>query len=121
MEETDVRSLDSLSVAPTLVTVDVSFISLKLVLPSIGRLAAPGATVVALIKPQFEVGPGKVDRKGIVRDPRLLGSAVEGVVEAAIELGWLPGRVIPSPIKGTEGNQEYLTSFRLPEASRSRT
>lgn len=116
MEETDIRSLESLPVAPTLVTVDVSFISLKHVLPPIGRLAAPGATVIALIKPQFEVGPGKVDRKGIVRDRRLMGAAVEGVIEAAIALGWLPGRVIPSPIKGTEGNQEYLTSFRLPGA-----
>lgn len=116
MEETDIRSLDALPVAPTLVTVDVSFISLKHVLPPIGRLAAPGATVITLIKPQFEVGPGKVDRRGIVRDPRLLGAAVEGVIESAIDLGWLPGRVIPSPIKGTEGNQEYLTSFRLPGA-----
>ncbi|HLO03263.1 MAG TPA: TlyA family RNA methyltransferase, partial [Symbiobacteriaceae bacterium] len=113
MEETDIRSLESLPVAPTLITVDVSFISLKHVLEPIGRLAAPEATVIALIKPQFEVGPGKVDRKGIVRDPHLMGAAIEGVVEAATTLGWLPGRVIPSPIKGTEGNLEYLTSFRL--------
>lgn len=114
MEETDIRSLESLPVAPTLVTVDVSFISLRHVLPAIGRLAASEATVVTLIKPQFEVGPGKVDRRGVIRDRRLLGAAVEGVVAAGIDLGWLPGRVIPSPIKGTEGNQEYLTSFRLP-------
>jgi 23S rRNA (cytidine1920-2'-O)/16S rRNA (cytidine1409-2'-O)-methyltransferase len=117
MEETDIRSLAGLPTPPSLVTVDVSFISLRHVLPAVGRLAAPGATVVTLIKPQFEIGPGKVDRRGIVRDPRLLGAAIEGVVEEAIALGWLPGRVIPSPIKGTEGNQEYLTSFRLPAGS----
>jgi 23S rRNA (cytidine1920-2'-O)/16S rRNA (cytidine1409-2'-O)-methyltransferase len=117
MEGTDIRKVDPLPEAPTLVTVDVSFISLRLVLPSIARLAAPEATVVVLIKPQFEVGPGKVDNRGIVRDPALVGQAIEGVVGAAADLGWLPGRVIPAPIKGTEGNQEYLTAFRLPPAS----
>jgi 23S rRNA (cytidine1920-2'-O)/16S rRNA (cytidine1409-2'-O)-methyltransferase len=114
MEGTDIRSVDALPEPPALVTVDVSFISLTLVLPAIRRLAAPEATVAVLIKPQFEVGPGKVDKRGVVRDPRLVADAIEKVVGAAVDLGWMVGRVIPSPLKGTEGNQEYLTSFRIP-------
>lgn len=114
MEAMDIRNLTALPEAPVFAGVDVSFISLTLVLPAVVRLIAPGSSVIALIKPQFEVGPAGVGKGGIVRDPRQHGVAVERVAAAGRELGLLPGAIVPSPVKGTEGNQEFLTVFRLP-------
>jgi 23S rRNA (cytidine1920-2'-O)/16S rRNA (cytidine1409-2'-O)-methyltransferase len=115
MEETDIRTVSHLPEPPALAVVDVSFISLTLVLPAVVRLLAPGGRVVALIKPQFEVGPGGAGKKGVVRDPRLREQAVNRVLGAAQGLGLWTGPVIPSPVLGTEGNQEFLTVFRLDE------
>jgi len=114
MEETDIRQVTTLPERPELAVVDVSFISLTLVLPAVVRLLAPGAVLICLIKPQFEVGPGGVGKGGIVRDPLLREEAVRKVQDAAARLGLLPGIVMPSPIPGTEGNQEFLTAFRWP-------
>ncbi len=114
MEGTDIRRVASLPEPPQLVTVDVSFISLTLVLPAVVRLMAPDGVIIALIKPQFEVGPGGVGKRGIVRDPRQHEAAIARVLEAAQELGLLPGAVVPSPVLGTEGNREFLTTFRRP-------
>jgi len=113
MEGTDIRTVTALPEAPALASIDVSFISLTLVLPAVARLLAPGALIVALIKPQFEVGPGHVGKKGIVKDPRQHRSAVDRVLSAAQALGLRCGEVMDSPVLGTEGNKEFLTTFQL--------
>jgi 23S rRNA (cytidine1920-2'-O)/16S rRNA (cytidine1409-2'-O)-methyltransferase len=90
------------------VSIDVSFIPLRLILPAVATFLSPGGTVVALIKPQFEVGKGEVGKGGIVRDDRLRSAAVESVVAFARGIGFDIAGVIESPIKGAEGNIEYL-------------
>jgi 23S rRNA (cytidine1920-2'-O)/16S rRNA (cytidine1409-2'-O)-methyltransferase len=92
-----------------IITADVSFIGLELVLPAALRLAGERATLVALIKPQFEVGPERVGKGGIVRDPQL-HAEVCGRIEAwlAAQPGWRVLGCIPSPIEGAEGNREFL-------------
>jgi 23S rRNA (cytidine1920-2'-O)/16S rRNA (cytidine1409-2'-O)-methyltransferase len=114
MEGTDIRTLPSLPQPPALVSIDVSFISLTLVLPAVVRLMAPGGKIVALIKPQFEVGPGGVGKRGIVREPKHHRAAVDRVLTGAIALGLRTTDVIESPVLGTEGNKEFLTTFRYP-------
>ncbi len=88
--------------------VDVSFISLKLILPAIGKFLH--GELVALIKPQFEVGKADVGKGGIVRDDSKRAAAVQSVVEFARETGFEVRGVIESPVKGAEGNVEYLMS-----------
>lgn len=92
---------------PGVVVADLSFISLGLVLPAVVASVAPGADIVALIKPQFEVGRGGV-KEGIVRDSGLREDAVSGVLWAAWDLGLNTAGLISSPIAGTGGNREYL-------------
>ncbi|MCG0238827.1 MAG: TlyA family RNA methyltransferase [Firmicutes bacterium] len=112
LEETDVRTLTALpGEPPDLVTCDVSFISLTLVLPHLVRLA-PGAEQILLVKPQFEVGRSGVGKGGIVRDPRRREEAVARVLTAAAALGLVSGGVVPSPILGGDGNQEFLLYLR---------
>jgi 23S rRNA (cytidine1920-2'-O)/16S rRNA (cytidine1409-2'-O)-methyltransferase len=111
LERTNARHLtaDQVPEAPGIVVCDASFIGLRTVLPAALTLAAPGAFAVALIKPQFEAGPDRVGKGGVVRDP-----AVHEEVCATIRDWWaaLPGwRVLgiePSPITGPEGNREFL-------------
>ncbi len=91
-----------------IVAIDVSFISLRLVLPKAMSFAAPGAPVVALIKPQFEVGRGAVGKGGVVRDDAARNAAVEKIVAACGELGLRHLATIESPIRGAKGNVEYL-------------
>jgi len=88
------------------VSIDVSFISLKLILPAVAEFLR--GELVALIKPQFEVGKHEVGKGGIVRDEGKRAAAVEAVVACARELGFAVHGVIESPIKGAEGNVEYL-------------
>lgn len=88
------------------VSIDVSFISLKLILPAVATFLRGG--MVALIKPQFEVGKHEVGKGGIVRDGGKRAAAVAGVVEAARENGFEVKGVIESPVRGAEGNVEYL-------------
>lgn len=88
------------------VSIDVSFISLKLILPAVATFLR--GEVVALIKPQFEVGRHEVGKGGIVRDEQKRAAAVQSVVEAARELGFDVHGVIESPIKGAQGNVEFL-------------
>jgi 23S rRNA (cytidine1920-2'-O)/16S rRNA (cytidine1409-2'-O)-methyltransferase len=91
------------------IVADVSFISLTKVLPSVCKLAGPKAWLVALIKPQFEVGRAGIGKGGIVRDAALRQGAVERVKTfIATDLGWRVAGVIPSPIEGGSGNIEYL-------------
>jgi len=88
------------------VSIDVSFIPLKLILPAVATFLR--GELVALIKPQFEVGKGDVGKGGIVRDETKRAAAVDAVVSSARELGFEVSGVIESPIKGAEGNIEYL-------------
>lgn len=90
-----------------LLVCDVSFISVTLLLPRFPALLRPDGVMIILIKPQFEVGKGMVGKGGIVRDPQLRHEACEKVRQAAEALGYHTA-LIPSPILGTEGNQEFL-------------
>lgn len=111
MEGTDIRLVERLDEAPALIAIDVSFISLTLILPAVVRLLAPGGRIIALIKPQFEVGPGGVGKNGIVRDPKQHLRAIDRVLGTATGLGLVAGPVIPSPVLGTEGNKEFLVTL----------
>ena len=115
LDRTNLRYLERLpGEAPTLVTLDLSFISLRLVLPAVARLA-PGAEVVALFKPQFELGRDAVPRGGIVRDPVASEAGAVAFLKWCVsELG-AAGTAGPilAPIRGTRGNQELLVRFLL--------
>lgn len=108
MEGTDIRTLAELPLAPVLVSIDVSFISLTMVLPAVLHLSAPEATIVALIKPQFEVGPERLGKGGVVRNPLYHTFAVERIRTATASLGLHWAGLMESPVRGTEGNLEYL-------------
>jgi 23S rRNA (cytidine1920-2'-O)/16S rRNA (cytidine1409-2'-O)-methyltransferase len=97
-----------------IVVIDVSFISLRLVLPALPPLARPGAPVVALVKPQFEVGRADVGKGGIVRDEAARARALAEVRAAAAALGYEVRGDTVSPITGGKGNVEYLLSLRAP-------
>ncbi len=91
-----------------LATLDLSFISLTLVLPKIREFLRPGGEIVAMVKPQFEVGKGQVGKGGVVRDPQLQQEAVQRVAAAASALGFAVSPGFPAPLKGPKGNQEYF-------------
>lgn len=100
------------------IVVDVSFISLQLVLPSVWQWAGPGCVLVVLIKPQFECGKAALGKSGIVRDPAARAAAVEAVrSRMASETAWKILGVIPSPIDGAGGNGEYLLAAVRDECS----
>jgi 23S rRNA (cytidine1920-2'-O)/16S rRNA (cytidine1409-2'-O)-methyltransferase len=109
LEETDIRTLSParLDARPDLITVDVSFISLKQVLPAALALAKRPAQLVALIKPQFEAGRG-AGKKGIVRDQAVHAAVCADLSEFVASLGWRLLGIIPSPIAGGDGNAEFL-------------
>ncbi len=113
MEGRDARTLDAadLGALPSLLTFDVSFISLGLVLQPILARAAAKADLVALVKPQFEAGRARV-RKGIVRDPEVHRAVCADIEALVAELGWSVLGVIPSPIEGGDGNREFLLAAR---------
>jgi 23S rRNA (cytidine1920-2'-O)/16S rRNA (cytidine1409-2'-O)-methyltransferase len=115
LEQTDIRSLqrEALSEAPSLATIDVSFISLTHVLPAVTRLLASEAGLTALIKPQFEVGPGET-KKGVVRDEARQRQVCDDIAAKLRELGWQVSGIIPSPILGGDGNREFLIGARRP-------
>jgi 23S rRNA (cytidine1920-2'-O)/16S rRNA (cytidine1409-2'-O)-methyltransferase len=110
MEGTDIRRLTpaDLPAAPDLAVIDVSFISLRLVLPAVSALLGPDAELLALIKPQFEVGRGHVGKNGIVTDDVARDAAVGAIRAEAEALGWRIGGLIDSPIAGGDGNREFL-------------
>ena len=94
---------------PDFAVADLSFISLKIVLPSIKSLLnSDRSELLVLVKPQFEVGKDKVGKGGVVRDNSLHAEAVEGVISESRRYGWHPKGLIASPLKGPAGNQEYL-------------
>lgn len=101
--------------APDLAVTDVSFISLRLILPAIDRLLRPGGETIALIKPQFEAGRKEVGHGGVVRDPALRQQIVERIREFGTQtLGWQWLDFCPSPIQGPAGNVEFLSYWQKP-------
>jgi 23S rRNA (cytidine1920-2'-O)/16S rRNA (cytidine1409-2'-O)-methyltransferase len=109
LEATDIRKLapDRFDPPPGLVTIDVSFISLKQVLPAALALAKTPAQLVALIKPQFEAGRDAI-KKGIVRDTAVHRAVCDDISAVVASLGWRVAGIIPSPIAGGDGNAEFL-------------
>jgi 23S rRNA (cytidine1920-2'-O)/16S rRNA (cytidine1409-2'-O)-methyltransferase len=109
MERTNARNLTEASLPEpiALATIDVSFISLDLVLGPVASTLARGGQIVALVKPQFEAGRGRTDH-GVVHDPRIHREVLERIVRAAGELRVGTRAVIPSPLTGPEGNREFL-------------
>lgn len=110
MERTNIRYVqpEDLGEPLDLSVVDVSFISLKIVLPAIARLLKPTGQVLCLIKPQFEAGKEKVGKKGVVREPAVHQEVLEHFVALADELGFTIRNLTFSPVKGPEGNIEFL-------------
>jgi 23S rRNA (cytidine1920-2'-O)/16S rRNA (cytidine1409-2'-O)-methyltransferase len=113
LEETDIRTLAPalLPEPPDLIVADVSFISLKLVLPPALALARPPAQLIALIKPQFEAGRANL-KKGVVRDPQVHQAVCEDISAFVAGLGWTVLGIIPSPVTGGNGNREFLLGAR---------
>lgn len=97
---------------PNLAVMDVSFISAKLIIPSVHKVLAPKSSFVCLIKPQFEVGRQWLGKNGIVKNEKIAKAAVHDVVEFASLCGFDLIGLIESPIKGGDGNTEYLAHFR---------
>jgi 23S rRNA (cytidine1920-2'-O)/16S rRNA (cytidine1409-2'-O)-methyltransferase len=115
MEECDARSLTRELIPEPVgaIVADVSFISLAKALPAPLELAAPGAWLVALVKPQFEAGRARIGKRGIVRDERARHAAVEEVrAWLAAQESWRVVGVVPSPIRGGSGNEEFLMGAR---------
>ncbi len=113
MEGYNARALkrEDFPVPPRFVTMDVSFISQTLILPSLAAMLDPGALLISLVKPQFEVGRAGVGRGGIVKDPALRRAAKEKVISEAASLGFTFLGSCTSPILGGDGNEEYLVWF----------
>ncbi len=107
MERTNARHVTALPFAPQLVTCDVSFISVKLALPPILRLAAPGWHALVLVKPQFEAGRAEA-QKGVVRDPAVQRRVVREIVDAALGWGGEAVGVVDSGLPGPKGNREFV-------------
>ncbi len=114
LERTNVRTLapDAIGGPVDLTVADLSFISLRLVLPALAACTAPGGDLVLMVKPQFEVGRERVGAGGVVRDPALRAEAVLDVAAAAAELGLGVAGVTASPLPGPSGNVEFFVWFR---------
>jgi 23S rRNA (cytidine1920-2'-O)/16S rRNA (cytidine1409-2'-O)-methyltransferase len=110
MERSNARALDArlFEDRPSLGVVDVAFISLEKVLPSVFGVLAPGGEVVALVKPQFEVGRASVGKGGVVRDPALHRAVITRLARFAVLRGWHVRGVTASPLRGPKGNREFF-------------
>lgn len=108
MEKTDIRNCIGTLPQVDFISIDVSFISLKLVLPSAFALLKDGGECVALIKPQFEAGKAHLSKNGIVRDAKVHKKVCDDIAEFASAVGFERSEIIPSPITGGDGNTEYL-------------
>ena len=115
IERTNIRYLERSAIPEWigLTVIDVSFISLTKVLPPILQFSTPGARVITLIKPQFEVGKGQVGRGGVVRDEEQRQEVLQRVLRFAADIGLRALKTIDSPIKGKKGNQEHLAIFEV--------
>lgn len=114
LEGVNARALPLDLARPDWITVDVSFISLRLVLPPAMALARPGAILIALVKPQFEAGPGVVGKGGIIRDPALHQRICDDIAAFVQAEGWEVIGQTESPITGGDGNREFLLAARKP-------
>ena len=112
LERVNIRGLDRLPSPADLAVIDVSFISLRLVLPRVRELLSPPGDVIALVKPQFEVGKGAVGKGGVVRDPEQHQQVLGAVGDFARQLGYLVAGQMPSPILGAKGSREFLLYLR---------
>jgi len=110
LEKTNVRRLEPGSLEEEIdgAVIDVSFISLKLVVPAVSPLLKDHAFIIALVKPQFEVGKGKVGKGGVVRDPALHEEVMEELIRFFRTEGWEAAGQMPSPLLGPKGNKEFL-------------
>lgn len=113
LERTNIRHLDPARLVPVpdFATIDVSFISLALVLPRVALLTAEQTDGVALIKPQFEAGRHRVGKKGVVKDPAVHEDVINSVLGVVRGLGWTAAGLDYSPVRGPQGNIEYLLYF----------
>jgi 23S rRNA (cytidine1920-2'-O)/16S rRNA (cytidine1409-2'-O)-methyltransferase len=123
IDRTNVRNLtpDQIGGRVDLTVADLSFISLKLVLPALAACTVPDGDLVPMVKPQFEVGRDRLGSGGVVRNPAHRADAVFGVAEAAAELGWGVAHLTASPLPGPAGNVEFFLWLRrdAPAAHRS--
>ncbi len=110
LDRTNVRTLEPEAIGgPVRITVaDLSFISLRTVLPALTACTAPDGELLPMVKPQFEVGRERLGAGGVVRDPGLRGAALAEVTAAARDLGWVLGGAVASPLPGPSGNVEYF-------------
>jgi 23S rRNA (cytidine1920-2'-O)/16S rRNA (cytidine1409-2'-O)-methyltransferase len=117
-EGVNARTLSAADVphAVDIVTIDVSFISLRHILPAVPRLLAPGGDVVALVKPQFEAGREEVGKGGLVTDPAVHEAVLARVSADAAAVGFVRMAMTASPITGATGNREFFLHLRLPPA-----
>lgn len=118
LERTNVRNVTPVDLGEllTFASIDVAFISLDKVLPTVWELLLPGGMAAALIKPQFEAGRGKVGKHGVVKEPETHREVIEKVIAVAESLGFVILGLDYSPIKGPEGNIEYLICLKKPGA-----
>ena len=114
MERTNARHLtpEMVPLGPTLTVMDVSFISIRLILPVAAAIMGEKGRFLTLVKPQFEAGRGQVGKNGVVREARVHRQVLMSVREYAAEIGWHVAGFTWSPIKGPKGNQEYMALFR---------
>ncbi len=110
IERTNVRHMPPGTIPESvdLITIDTSFISLRIVVPAVRDYLKPEGRILALIKPQFEVGKGKVGKGGVVRDPDQQQAVIDQLTAHFAGQGLQCGPVVPSPVRGPKGNQEYL-------------
>jgi 23S rRNA (cytidine1920-2'-O)/16S rRNA (cytidine1409-2'-O)-methyltransferase len=118
MERTNLRTLSSLPEPIDLATLDLSFISLRLVLPAVRGLLGDRGRVIALVKPQFEAGREAVPRGGVVRDAATHRAVLHRFGEDAAGTGFRPGGLIGSPITGADGNREFLALLDTDDGAR---
>jgi 23S rRNA (cytidine1920-2'-O)/16S rRNA (cytidine1409-2'-O)-methyltransferase len=111
LENTNIKELQSLPEPIDGAVMDLSFISILKVVDQLKQLLRPGAQLVALIKPQFEAGPERIPKDGVIKDPTLQQQIHDEVVTAMLSKGWLHHQSIPSPIEGKSGNKEFLGWF----------
>jgi 23S rRNA (cytidine1920-2'-O)/16S rRNA (cytidine1409-2'-O)-methyltransferase len=110
IERTNIRHMPpgSLPESMDLITIDTSFISLRIVVPEARKFLKPGGSIIALIKPQFEVGKGMVGKGGVVKDRRQHQAVITSLCQFFTEQGFTCGPVVPSPILGPKGNKEFM-------------
>ena len=119
MERTNLRRLDALPEPIDLATLDLSFISLRLVMPAVRGLLDDGGRAIALVKPQFEAGRDAVPRGGVVRDAATHRAVLLRFGVDAAEAGFRPSGLIGSPITGADGNREFLALLEIGEGASS--